>query len=114
MEAERSSAEDERQHEAMQNIFSLRQTATSDLSFEKIFAPELWDEDGIWKWEVPSTPVVTEEAAEADHEITFPAVVAAHPAIKKWTKIVEDVMREWGVEKGVFEGEEWEAGRVGG
>lgn len=104
----------QRKHDAIEKLLSLHQLATSDLSLNKIFAPELWDGDGIWKWDVPPllTPTPT-TAVEGEDEITFTVVVAAHPAIKKWTTIVEEVVTEWGVQRGVFGGEEWEAGRVG-
>ncbi|MCJ1407373.1 hypothetical protein MMC19_001444 [Ptychographa xylographoides] len=45
--------------------------------------------------------------------VTIEAVAAAHPVIRKWTGIVEGVMRDWAVRRDVFSGEEWEAGRVG-
>ena len=112
--------EEGREHEAIQRVFALRQAAAAELSFQQIFASELWDADGVWKWDVPHLSGTATEgtrasttAAEGDDDLTFPVVAAAHPAIRKWTAIVGEVMREWGVERGVFEGEEWEAGRVG-
>lgn len=112
--------EEGREHEAIQRVFALRQAAAAELSFQNIFASELWDADGVWKWDVPPLSGTATEGARAsttaaggDEDITFPVVAAAHPAIRKWTAIVGEVMREWGVERGVFEGEAWEAGRVG-
>lgn len=113
--------EAQRGDEVIKRVFDLRRAAAEELGFQKIFAPELWDGDGVWMWDVPSVSTTTAGASpastaagEVDDEITFPAVAAAHPAIKKWAVIVEQVMREWGIKRGVFEGEEWEAGRVGG
>lgn len=115
-----TSGERERDQEAIQRVLTLRQAAAAELSFQNIFASELWDADGVWKWDVPPLSGTATEgtrasttAAEGDDGITFPVVAAAHPAIRKWTAIVDEVMREWGVERGVFEGEAWEAGRVG-
>ena len=109
---------------AYARLTRLRHQAVAELALQRIFAAEFWGTDGLWTWAVPapapagggerSEAVGDGEAMEAPGEdVTFEDVAAAHPLIGKWSAVVEEVGREWGVRKGVWAGEEWEAGRVG-
>ena len=77
--------------------------AQDELKVEKLFARPYWREDGIWKYEMG-----TEE-----EETTFKQVAQAHPVVKEWTERAKSEMQRWGLREHVFNGQDWEAGRVG-
>lgn len=91
-----------------EKVLQLLRRAAMELELKQVFGRELWGKDGMWLWEV-----LEGENGEKE-DVTFEEVVAAHPLVRKWTSIVEEVMRETDVRREVFRGEEWEAGRVGG
>ncbi|MCJ1437259.1 Essential protein Yae1, N terminal [Xylographa pallens] len=107
-----------------ERLTRLRRQAAAELHLQRIFAAEFWGPDGLWSWAVPVPTegidlgdVEREGAANvamegAGEDVTFDNVAAAHPLIRKWSALVQEVMREWGVRRGVWAGEEWEAGRV--
>ena len=86
----------------------LFEEARKCLTLERVFAPELWGEDGVWKYEVSSGG--RETAREAD--VTFRDVVEWHPVISRWAAIVEIELQKAGINKEMFEGPEWEEGRI--
>ena len=77
--------------------------ARKELSIEGIFGKDWWGEDGVWRYEVVGK----------EEEVLFQEVVDAHPLLRKWEGVVEEEVERAGVRVGVFEGEEWESGRVG-
>ncbi|MCJ1285395.1 Essential protein Yae1, N terminal [Xylographa opegraphella] len=101
-----------------ERLTRLRREAAAELDLQRIFAAEFWGPDGLWSWAVPAPTGAAEGTmggdggvVGADEEVTFEDVAAAHPLIRKWGARVQEAMREWGVRKGVWAGEEWEAGR---
>lgn len=78
--------------------------ARDDLRIERIFGREWWGKDGIWMYEV---------IGEGE-EVTFDEVAKWHPFVKKWGEEVEEEMQRAAVRKGIFEGVEWERGRMEG
>lgn len=78
--------------EAAKNEDLVRE-AREELSVGKIFAEKYWAEDGNWKYDVPSDDVV------------FADVANAHPLVRKWNGIVDELVRRWGIDRTVLEGE---------
>ncbi|MCJ1473487.1 Essential protein Yae1, N terminal [Lambiella insularis] len=112
--------------EAFARALQLWKQAALELELREVFGREFWGEDGVWLWEVTGVMngksvemlgkdvgVAREAEVKGREDVTFEVVAAAHPLVTKWTGIVETLMQEWGVTKGLFQGEEWEAGRVG-
>lgn len=75
--------------------------AKQELTLGRVFGREYWS-DGVWKYKIKGE----------DDEVTFQEVVENHPAIKNWSEVVEREIREKGVRRSIYEGVEWEAGRV--
>ena len=73
--------------------------AKADLSAEKVFGKEYWDEEGIWRWKVDGE-------GEGDAEVVFEDVVAQHPLVKKWEGIVGEEVKRLGIDLKVWEGED--------
>ncbi|MCJ1337717.1 Essential protein Yae1, N terminal [Bachmanniomyces sp. S44760] len=89
--------------------FSVLDQAKKELDLIEVFGRDVWGEDGVWTYEVRANDgAVGEEAAE----ITFEEVADQHPILSRWNTRVDDLVKEWGVTLGRFEGEEWENGRV--
>ena len=80
-----------------------------ELDLTHIFGPQYWGEDGVWKYEVQSI----QEDTGKEEEVTFSEVADQHPLLKAWKEEISRLMRKWGVNDKVWEGEEWEKGRVG-
>ncbi|MCJ1396650.1 hypothetical protein MMC18_009542 [Xylographa bjoerkii] len=106
---------------AYERIAHLRRRAAVELDLQRVFGKEFWGDEGLWRWAVPAVTgggaghgLDGGQVEREGDEVTFEEVAAAHPLVRKWRGVVEEVMREWGVERGVWAGEEWEAGRVGG
>lgn len=78
--------------------------ARHELRIEKVFAPEYWDKDGVWTYEVTGE----------QHEVTFEEVAQQHPVVRKWDERVKEEIQNAGLKLGRFEGSEWEAGRISG
>lgn len=94
--------------EAYEEVRKVWMCARGELAVERVFGREFWDGEGGWRYEVQK-----EGGGEGEGEITFQEVVEQHPLVRKWVERVRVEMRRWGVREGVFEGEEWERGRVG-
>lgn len=86
------------------NVARLKK-ARHELAIEMVFGKEWWGEDGVWTFDV--------ESGGEGGEVTFREVAEKHPLLKAWMERVRMEMREFGVQEGRFEGEEWERGRVG-
>ncbi|MCJ1397603.1 Essential protein Yae1, N terminal [Xylographa trunciseda] len=101
-----------------ERIARLRRQAAAELDLQRVFGAEFWGADGLWSWAVPGPTTEggagdgMEPGKDADDDVTFEEVAAAHPLIREWSSAVEEVMREWGLEREVWAGDEWEAGRV--
>ncbi len=76
--------------------------AREELSVERVFGREWWG-DGGWRYEVVG-----------GEEVTWMEVVGQHPVVRVWEGRVGGEVEGRGVGVGVFEGEGWEGGRVGG
>lgn len=72
--------------------------AKDELKAEKVFSKDYWDEEGIWKWNVPGET--------QDGQIVFEDVVKAHPLVKKWEDVVDVEIKKCGVDLEVWAGEE--------
>lgn len=83
-------------------LSKLLRQAREELRIEKVFAPEYWNKNGIWTYEVVS---------EQD-EPTFEEVAQQHPVVRKWDERVKEEVNNAGLKLGRFEGSEWEAGRI--
>ncbi|KAF3921682.1 hypothetical protein ABW21_db0202145 [Orbilia brochopaga] len=67
----------------------IRLTARQELCLEKVFGIEYFGEDGLWKWSAEE---------DAGKEQTFDDIVLRHPLVIKWTDIVEEQVKELGLE----------------
>ncbi|MCJ1381974.1 Essential protein Yae1, N terminal [Xylographa soralifera] len=87
---------------AYSRLTHLRHQAAAELHLQRIFAAEYWGPDGLWRWAV-GAPTPTEGREEVEdggmegvgEEVTFEDVAAAHPLLRKWRGVVEEVRREW-------------------
>ena len=89
--------------EERRRLGKLAGEAREELSIDGIFGKDWWEEDGVWRYKVVGK----------EEEVTFQEVVDAHPLVRKWEGVVGEEAERAGVRVGVFEGEEWESGRVG-
>ncbi|PQE16192.1 ABC1 domain containing protein [Rutstroemia sp. NJR-2017a BVV2] len=78
--------------EEVRRMEDLLRRAKEELKTEKVFGREWWDEDGIWKFEVPGEDVV------------FPDVAAAHPLVKQWGEIIRREIEKWTLDMKLMEG----------
>lgn len=85
-------------------LSKLLKRARDELRIEKVFAPDHWDKDGVWTYEVIGEQDV----------VTFEEVAQQHPVVRKWNEIVKEEVQNAGLKLGRFEGSEWEAGRISG
>ncbi|KAK8099202.1 Essential protein Yae1- N terminal [Apiospora kogelbergensis] len=74
--------------------------AQAELAAETIFGEQYWNPDGTWKYELAST--ITKEGHPGD-SILFEDVANAHPAIKKWTQTVEDLLDQHHINKVILD-----------
>ncbi|PBP18130.1 ABC1 domain containing protein [Diplocarpon rosae] len=88
-------------------VEALLEQAKRDLGTRCVFEREFWGEDGIWRFEVPGE-------READGDVVFPDVAAAHPLVRKWEGVLEEEVRRWGLDLGIFDGENGELEEGGG
>ena len=91
---------------------ALLKRAREELDLTHVFGPEYWDEDGVWKYEVKKRQDVKGEEKSEQEEITFQEVADQHPLLKAWREEIEQMMRKWGINERIWDGEEWESGRV--
>jgi len=98
--------EEDRDGERSRVEGSLRD-ARKELRLESVFGREWWGENGLWTFEV-----IGHGDGEGEEEATFSEVADAHPLLKRWGEVVEKEMERMRIRRGVFSGEEWDAGRV--
>lgn len=65
--------------------------ARAELGLQVVFGPEYWDSDGTWRYEVGGKG--------EEEEVLFSHVAEAHPLMRKWTPVVEEQMRRWGLDE---------------
>ncbi|KAL5620286.1 hypothetical protein FOBRF1_003532 [Fusarium oxysporum] len=78
-------------------IAELLKQAREELSTQGLFTPEYWSEDGNWKYEV--TPAMGAE------DVVFSDVADAHPLVRKWTKIVDEQVAMWKIDRSILDDE---------
>ena len=78
--------------------------AKEDLAVGKVFGRDYWNEDGTWSYEV--------EPRTGGEEPLFEDVVSSHPLVREWESQVSALMQRFGIDKGRWDGKEWEEGRV--
>ncbi|KAF4335702.1 abc1 containing protein [Fusarium beomiforme] len=78
-------------------IAELVKQANEELSTQALFTPEYWSEDGNWKYEVAPTA--------GGEDVVFSDVAAAHPLLKKWTKIVDEQVAIWKIDRRILDDE---------
>ncbi|KAF9776177.1 hypothetical protein IL306_005675 [Fusarium sp. DS 682] len=78
-------------------IAELAKQANQELSTQALFTSEYWSEDGTWKYKV--TP-----AAGAE-DVVFSDVADAHPLLRKWTKIVDEQITVWKIDRSILDDE---------
>lgn len=101
-------AEGERDKE-LDEAKKMLKEAREALAVEKLFARQYWNADGTWGYEVRGSGG---DGGDGEGDVTFLEVVEQHPLIVEWTRRAREEMKRWGIREGVFEGVEWEAGRV--
>ena len=94
---------------AFEESMGMLKRAREELKVEELFGREFWCEDGTWRYEVVRGD---RKEGEVEGEVTFAEVVEQHPLLRRWVERTRGEMTRWGVREGVFEGEEWEKGRV--
>ncbi|MCJ1308206.1 Essential protein Yae1, N terminal [Agyrium rufum] len=80
--------------------------AKAELDISKVFGKDHWDEKGIWTYQVDG------DDDGNTSEVDFRDVVSSHPLVRKWDGIAESLMKKYGLSREVWEGEEWEKGRI--
>ncbi|KXH37674.1 Yae1 protein [Colletotrichum nymphaeae SA-01] len=63
--------------------------AKAELKIDSIFGPAYWNTDGTWKFDV--------EGTNGGDEILFADVARAHPLIRKWQKVADAEVEQWGI-----------------
>jgi len=108
---------DEVEEKSKQDVEEKLRLAETGLRLERVFGPEFFAEDGIWRFDVPtssmnataagqvvSAQVVSVErgggtSGEAEGEdITFAQVAAAHPLVRKWEAIATQLAETIGLD----------------
>ncbi|KAF4449193.1 abc1 containing protein [Fusarium austroafricanum] len=78
-------------------VVELTKQARDELSIQGLFTPEYWAEDGNWKYEV--------KPAAGAEDVVFSDVADAHPLVKKWTKIMEEQVAIWKIDRSILDDE---------
>lgn len=63
-------------------------TARKELAIQELLGQHWVNAEGIWEWEVHGE----------EEDATFREVADQHPVVRKWTAVVEDMARTWGVD----------------
>ncbi|KXH66433.1 Yae1 protein [Colletotrichum salicis] len=63
--------------------------AKAELKLDSVFGPAHWNTDGTWKFDV--------EGTNGGDEILFADVARAHPLIRKWQKVADAEIEQWGI-----------------
>jgi hypothetical protein len=96
--------------EKKEELFNLFKSAKQDLALTRLFGKEYFGPDGIWLFHVGKnkdkiSPSITEEAKtndtdttdDAEEEILFTHVCAAHPMIQKWEAQINKLKKKHGL-----------------
>lgn len=95
--------------------------AKTELALEKVFGKDWWGEDGIWKFPVEPAGAGAEKGHqnidrkdddEEGEEVTFVEVADQHPLLARWSLAIKAEMHRMGIQDLIFEGEDWESGRI--
>ncbi|KAF5988046.1 abc1 containing protein [Fusarium bulbicola] len=78
-------------------IAELLKQAREELSTQGLFTPEYWSEDGNWKYEVTT--------ATGSEDVVFSDVADAHPLVRKWTKIADEQVAAWKIDRNILDDE---------
>ena len=70
--------------------------ARKELDLREIFGRDFFDEEGIWKYDVPG----------AEGDVTFQDVAEAHPILQRWEKKMLDTAKQWSIDLGLAD-ERW-------
>lgn len=122
-ESEGEGTEDARGNEEAERLSKLLAEAKTELALEKVFGKEWWGEDGMWKFAVEpprggdgngnqTHGHDDENDDDGGEEVTFVEVADQHPLLDRWSNIVRAEMQRLGVRENMFQGEEWEKGRM--
>jgi hypothetical protein len=68
----------------------LLEDARKDLSTGEIYGEKYWAPDGTWKFEL--------QHAASKVDVIFEDVANAHPLISKWNILINEQMRNWGID----------------
>ncbi|KAF3764349.1 hypothetical protein M406DRAFT_233871, partial [Cryphonectria parasitica EP155] len=63
--------------------------ARAELNVRSVFSEVYWNADGTWKYDA---------AGEGREDVVFSHVAGAHPLVRKWSAVVDEQMRVWGLE----------------
>lgn len=63
--------------QAVTHLEAILKDARDCLSVQKVFSPDYFNEEGLWRFDVKS-------ATGSEEDVTFPDVAAAHPLLSKW------------------------------
>jgi hypothetical protein len=69
----------------------LLEEAKDELSVEKLFSSDFWKADGLPSYDMEEASLQKKEGG------------LAHPSIRKWTDIMEEQTRRWGINRSVLE-----------
>ena len=92
-----------------ERVAKLYRRMRNELALEKVFGREWWGENGLWKYEVRSQ---RGENCNEEGKIIFKDVVESHPLVVQWHVVIEREVDHAAIQRGRFEGEGWEKGRV--
>jgi hypothetical protein len=85
-----------------EGLKKLVEDAKKELGVVSIFAPEYWDSEGVWRYEVTHGG----EEGKDDEELVFADVAGAHPLVRKWEGVLSEEAKRWGIDLEVLSGEE--------
>lgn len=71
--------------------------ARAELGVRSVFSEAYWNADGTWKYDV--APISFGGGEGEEETVLFSHVADAHPLVKKWTAVVDDQMRAWGLQE---------------
>lgn len=71
--------------------------ARAELGVRSVFGETYWNPDGTWKYDV--APRAATGSGGEDETVLFSHVADAHPLVSKWTAIVQQQMRKWGLKE---------------
>lgn len=107
--------------EEAKRLTKLLAEAKTELALEKVFGKDWWGEDGTWKFAVePASAAGGSDKGHQniDHnddegeEVTFVDVADQHPLLARWSLVIRAEMHRMGIQDTIFEGEDWESGRI--